>query len=242
MIYPPDFEQRMIDDEQAAIDWIIGWLSDQSPDVWMWFALRANPDTCYPILTWMIEQPHCDRAVVATIFWHCEPYSLAEIELAASRSSDLGDYDEAAALILLVWRDPPPSDSGFIAQMEPYRTRYQEFIAAHAKGADPLDIPSWLYGAFGDRPADPAPAELPEHNAGLRAAMFAMGMWSGEAPPSAERQVASMASDVVAPMRSNVNSVAEMLANETPDDRKMRFTVGLALMTGSITALYWLLG
>src|SRR4051794_640004 len=112
MIYPPGYDQMMIDEEQSSIDSLTAWLSDKSPDDWMRFVKLANLDTCIPVLCWMVEQPRCDRGVAAAIFWACDPRSWAE---AIARGEDFTRYwdgHEPAQHVLQFWSKPPPLDSG----------------------------------------------------------------------------------------------------------------------------------
>jgi len=68
MLYAPDFEQNGIDRQQDAYDEMVAWLSREPAETWLWFAQRANWDTCAPVLMWMVEQPRCHAAVVAWLF------------------------------------------------------------------------------------------------------------------------------------------------------------------------------
>lgn len=56
-------------DDVAANAAMAEWLARQSQDVWVLLVGSLNWDNSLPVMHWMIEQPACERAVAATIFW-----------------------------------------------------------------------------------------------------------------------------------------------------------------------------
>jgi hypothetical protein len=53
--------------------WIIEWLSRQGPPEWHGYSEKHNWDGSCAELHWIIQQPECDRATAANIFWLSEP-------------------------------------------------------------------------------------------------------------------------------------------------------------------------
>lgn len=234
MLYAPDFEATMTDRAEAAIDDMTAWLSGQPPNVWMWFAQRANPGTCMPILTWMIEQPTCDRAVVATIFWNCEPRNLAETLAAGEDRSVVWDEEELVELILLTWPEPPARDAGLQAQLDGKDVAYRAYLEARTTGDDPLSIPAWLFGPFGNTPCRATTADLLDHDEDLRNKMYALGMWYGVSPP--EHSPDHPSAETGAPL----TIIRKAPEGETPEDKRWRIGVGVGLI-GFAVLMGWVL-
>jgi Domain of unknown function (DUF4274) len=220
MLYPPGFAQEAIDREQFAIDAMIAWLSDKSPDVWMWFTQTANWDTCTPILSWMIEQRSCDRAVAATIFWMCDPVDLAEKVANPEDGRSLWYADELAQLILLTWKDRPPSDSGQRPLTYGNDTKYLAIIDVRPNRDDPLSVPQWLFGPFGERSFDQEIEQTPYRDENFREVMFALGHWFGDASPIP-------------------TTTKERLALETPQEARDRKLFGFILMVPALLMIGW---
>jgi hypothetical protein len=53
--------------------WIIDWLSKRSPAYWHGLAIGWNWDDGVTPLHWIVQQPACDRATAALIFWLSSP-------------------------------------------------------------------------------------------------------------------------------------------------------------------------
>jgi hypothetical protein len=222
MLYPPGFEQEAIESGQSAIDAMIAWLSDKSPDVWMWFTQEANWDTCTPILSWMIEQPFCDRAVAATIFWMCDPVGLAEKAASPKDGTLLWNADELAQLILLTWKDRLPHDAGLRPFTHGNDSKYRAFIDAWPNRDDPLSVPQWLFGPFGEHSFDKDVEQIPYNDEHFRKIMFALGTWFGGASPLPK-------------------TTKERLALETPQETRDRKLFGFALMLPALLLIVWYL-
>lgn len=224
MIYAADFEQKMIDRQESAIDTMTSWLSGQSPDVWMWFAQHANPDTCTPVLSWMIEQPSCDRSVVATIFWNCEPEHLADTLIRGDDRSVIWDEEELAELVLLTWREAPARTCGLSAQVDERIAAYRAFLAGSDTPADPLSVPAWLFGPFGDRPCGATTDRLLQDHEHLHALMYELGVWFGDSPPPPGHDYPDEGT------RGRSQTIAEVLASETREEKRWRIGVGTGLI------------
>jgi hypothetical protein len=149
MIYPPSSEQDAIDREQGAHDALVAWLSNQPPEVWLWFAQSGNWDTCVPLFIWMVEQPACDAAVVATLFWEAGPSSFAADIRAGTEDFGESEYFELIRTILLAWPGRPPCDDGLKLPSVESAAAYRAQVANQWNGADPLRVPEWLFGPFG---------------------------------------------------------------------------------------------
>lgn len=223
MLYSPDFEQAAIDQEQNAYDALIAWLSGQPPEVWLWFAGTGNWDTCIPVFTWMVEQPTCDAAVIAALFWEANPTNLAERTIAGERRPAEWDSDELVQLILLTWRSRPPWDDGFRVSVANPSQAYRQRVASAWGGADPLAVPEWLFGPFGTLEAQSLSASIASDEQ-LRNVFLELGMWYGDAPPAEAHW-------------QKTNEPAAM----TPAERRLQIKVGLALISPSILLGGWYL-
>ncbi len=53
--------------------WIVDWLSRQGPAEWHGFADQHSWSDGCAIHHWIIQQPNCDRATAANVFWLSEP-------------------------------------------------------------------------------------------------------------------------------------------------------------------------
>lgn len=228
MIYAADFEQTMIDRAESVIDTMTAWLSDKSPDVWMWFAQHANPDTCTPVLSWMVEQPSCDRAVVATIFWNCEPEHLAQTLIRGEDRSVIWDEEELAELVLLIWRNAPARNSGLSAALNGRDEAYGKALAAENALTDPLSIPAWLFGPFGDRPCGATTDSLLQDHEHLHTMMHDLGVWFGDSPPGTSHGNPNAGAGATQP------TTQQILTSETPDEKRWRIAVGVALIGFSV--------
>ena len=223
MLYPPGFEQEKIASEQTAIDALIAWLANKSADVWLWFAQNANWDTCTPVLSWMIAQPNCDRAVVATIFWMSDPCHSAE-EIANSKDGQfLWDEDNLVHSILLTWRKKRPNDSS----MRPFTlgrdSDYLQLVNTQLGGNDPLSVPGWLFGPFGERSFDQKSMKIHQTDKHLRSTLEILGISIGPSTPY------------------EPGSIKEMLALETPRQARERRIIGLTFLIPIILFLIWII-
>lgn len=242
MLYAQDFEQNMVDREESAIDAMTTWLRGQSPDVWMWFAQHANPDTCTPVLSWMVEQPSCDLAVVATIFWNCEPKNLADTLIRGDDRSVVWDEEELAELVLLIWREAPERNSRLQVPTQGRDASYRAFLDASDTTVDPLSVPAWLFGPFGDRPCGATTDRLLADHAHLHRMMCELGVWFGDNPPSQDNDLSAEGMREESPTIAEGLTSAEGLASETPEEKRWRIGFGVALMLLSALALYELMG
>jgi hypothetical protein len=216
MLYAPDFEQNAIDREQSAYDAMVAWLSIEPAETWLWFAQHGNWDTCVPVFLWMVEQPECDAAVLASLFWEARPANLAERVAAGEARPAEWEADELVQLILLTWRGRVPRNAG----LEPAKTRfdkaYRAFVSSQPGGVDPLAVPEWLFGPFGTADHEDLGHRVASDDH-LRGVFLELGMHFGDAPP-------------VAVKTQGPDTPADM----TPAERRMQITIGLALMTPMI--------
>lgn len=74
------------------------WLATQPQDVWVLLAGSLNWDNSLPVMHWMIEQPACERAAAATIFW------LGADMLDNDTSPDDAEDDPACRMLMAIAR------------------------------------------------------------------------------------------------------------------------------------------
>ena len=74
------------------------WLAEQPQDVWVSLAGSLNWDNALPTMHWMIEQPSCERAVAAAIFW------LGADALESGDSPEEANNDQACRMLMAIAR------------------------------------------------------------------------------------------------------------------------------------------
>ncbi|TAD81965.1 MAG: DUF4274 domain-containing protein [Sphingomonadales bacterium] len=224
MLYPPDFDEKIINDEQNALLDLMRWLSERPPAVRHVLVPGCNVDTCMPLFQWAAEDPDTDFATVAAIFWQAEPAFFAQ-EFA--NGEHLDEENESYALILdIIAR----VERGFYSRFrfgleaETLQTIAQQRAALAKLDKLPFAIPAVLAGPFAEGLPPVHAADTPSQNAKLWDMLFALGMWRGSRPGSAD---------------------AISLANtgETAEQRRARLTAGTVLLGFSAvmgSLLYWL--
>jgi hypothetical protein len=118
------------------------WLKDQPQDAWLLWARTANWDNAEGIFRNMVDDPCCDRALAAWIFWH------------ASNGERIDPAD--AGLVGTILRNLA---RGHYARSELYLDRYelvhpvQSRLKQLAAGGTTGTVPHALYGPFEGRKA-----------------------------------------------------------------------------------------
>lgn len=222
MLYSPNFEIEALAKEEFATSALIEWLSTEPMAVWLWFAQNANWDTCAPVLSWMIEQPNCDRAVVATIFWLSDPLCLAEKLASSEEMPFLWDADEISISILEKWKVNPSKASRYMAQVSESIDLYCVFLKENADNRDPLSIPNWLFGPFDGRMIGKDIEQKIGEDEKIRRILLELGM---------DFSLPNLPED----------PIKRMLALETPEQARERKLIGLLLMAPAIALLGWYL-
>lgn len=167
---------------------LTSWLKDKDPDVWFVITDYINWDNRRSVIKWIVQQPQCDKANAAKIFWAADPGFIAQ-KMASGEGVAAWALDDWAPgeIVLKNWRRgfyqraelAWPDESGS-ASVSHYRRS-----VAGTPGADKaLDIPPDLFGPFpGRRPR--VPAELmPEENAELWDMLKRQGTFAGPRPGS----------------------------------------------------------
>lgn len=94
----PDAELPL---EERVVAGMLGWLSMRDPDDWHEVAISYNWDRSIEPLLWMLAQPTCDQATVATLFWRASPVdALAHTDLEAARKAYNGKGFEVVQAII----------------------------------------------------------------------------------------------------------------------------------------------
>lgn len=151
MIYVPSFEEDDERAEQAALQALAGWLKAQPQDVWLMFVKTMNHDYTKPVVkSVMLENPDCDIAIVARLFWDLAP------SYWATAHEDWAEGSDLIRLILdnLVRGYYQTSELGFsrLETLFEAQALAQALVARAEKGWPPLpDFPRVLLGPFPGR-------------------------------------------------------------------------------------------
>lgn len=87
--------------EERVVAGMLGWLSMRDPDDWHEVAISYNWDRSIEPLLWMLAQPTCDQATVATLFWRASPAdALSHADLEAARKAYNGKGFEVVQAII----------------------------------------------------------------------------------------------------------------------------------------------
>lgn len=150
----------------------IHWLAGQTQDVWVEFSCFLNWDFAVPTMRWVIDQPECERAAAATIFWigygglatmpdgieEWSATSLAqspehELVVAIARRAFTAGYSQASLALAI-------DDAVMLNDI----ARARDDPDADLCFAPGQPVPSDLVGPFGDRAPRVLPAADPRHN------------------------------------------------------------------------------
>lgn len=186
MLYPPDFDQNAIEDEQNALLDLTRWLSQRGPAVRHVYVPNLNFDTCFPIFHWALEDPNTDLATIAAVFWLLDPaYHARRIKRGEPACESGESYELVREIIAKVERGYyPKCRFGFDEEIR--QTIDLQRAALAEVGAPPFVVPAALQGPFdGDLPIA-LDADTPEKNAELWDMLHALGMWYGPRPGSEE--------------------------------------------------------
>lgn len=134
---------------------MIDWLRTQPQEVWVIAAESFNWVDSVPVMHWMIEQPECDIAVVATIFWLGNPSELYHPDMCSRWQGEPRWGDEALLRQILLnaatgrypcrWRPDFEHMTFEIMEIWGYRRQFSDHVP-------PFEIPAALLGPFGERP------------------------------------------------------------------------------------------
>ncbi|SLN55839.1 hypothetical protein PSA7680_02910 [Pseudoruegeria aquimaris] len=118
---------------------LLGWLSMRDPDDWHEVALNYDFARSVEPLRWMLAQPSCDRATVATLFWRA---------MSEQAESAVSDAILSAIAGQLVAGGYGRAEIAFAGHSEADRAE----VEARAQAAGlPTPLPDWFWQARGGR-------------------------------------------------------------------------------------------
>jgi hypothetical protein len=123
--------------------------------VWVVASECFNWVDSVPVMHWMIEQPQCDLAVAANIFWLGNPSELSHPEMCSRWEGEPRWEDEALLRQILLhaaagryscrWCPTFEHLTYEIMEIWDYRRQFPDHVP-------PFEIPPALLGPFGERP------------------------------------------------------------------------------------------
>ena len=164
---------------------MIRWLADKDPDVWFAVTPLLNWDNAVPVLEWLVAQPQCDKANVASIFWAAGPAFFAQ-QLAEGKPTNFESWGLIEA-ILRNWENDFYTRAELAWPDEDGKTmigHYEQRMRAQPSGGSALPIPRGLFGPIkGRKPC--VPTELmPGENVELWDLLDRLGTQAGFRPGS----------------------------------------------------------
>ncbi len=138
---------------------MIDWLRTQPQEVWVVASECFNWVDSVRVMHWMIDQPQCDLAVAANIFWLGNPSELSHPEMCSRWEGEPRWEDEALLRQILIhaaagryscsWCPTFEHMSHEISDIRTYRSKFPDHVP-------PFEIPPVLFGPFGKRPSPAA--------------------------------------------------------------------------------------